>query len=126
MASINQNDSFYANNLRTLEFTITDRDSEPEAPYDLTGKDLRWSCSRQLDDGGYSSVAVIIKQSAGSSPGIIIDNDPTTGKAVVTLNPSDTVKMLGKYHHELEVITGVGESIVVATGTLNILRNIGN
>lgn len=127
MSSVNQNDSFYANNKRTFNFTITDRDVTPNIPYDLTGKHVRWSLSRQQDDGSYSSIPLLEKTTADTSPvDVIINADPTTGKVQVILQASDTIGLLGKYHHELEVIDGAGQAVVVATGTILILKNIVN
>lgn len=125
MANINQNDSFYANNKRTLHFSLTDKDAEPAGPYDLTGKTVRWSLSRQNDDGTYSTVSLLNKIS--TNPAQILIADPATDGVVdVFLTKEDTAKFSGKYHHELEVIDGDAEPVVVATGTLTILKNIVN
>lgn len=123
MASINQNDSFYANNKRTLEFTITNKDVDPVAALDLTGKHLRWSMSRQNDDGSYSTNPVLQKT---LSSGITV-TDAAGGVAEVLLDAIDTLKLSGKYHHELEVLDADDtNAVIVATGTLTILKNITN
>lgn len=122
MAAINQDDSFYAGNKRTLEFTITNKDVTPEAPLVLTGLTFRWAMSRLNSDGTYSKIPVLTKSSTG---GITVIN-ATTGKLKVVLDAADTVGFLGKYHHELEAVDGSNEPTVVSVGTLNILRNVTN
>lgn len=122
MAAINQNDTFYANNKRTLLFTIMNKDVDPAAALVLTGLTLNWTLSRQNEDGSYSSVPVLVKSTSG---GITII-DENAGKLSVELDSADTIKFSGKYHQQLEVVDGSAEGIVVATGTITILKNVNN
>ncbi len=125
MTAINQNDSFYAKNKRTLEFTISNYDVNPPVLYNLLGSTARWSLSRQYDDGTYSATPQLVKTTQPNG-GIEIDDNPASGILTVTLLSDDTTKLLGLYHHELEIIDDHGDAAIVATGKITILRNIKN
>jgi hypothetical protein len=122
VAAINQDDTFYAGNKRILEFTIINKDVVPEAPLNLTGITLKWGMSRLNSDGTYSKTPVVQKS---TSSGITVTN-AAQGKCSVQLDASDTVNCGGKYHQELEAIDGSGAPVVVAVGTLELLRNVTN
>lgn len=124
MVQINQNDTFYANNIRTLKFTVTDADASPVAPLDLTGYTVQWAMSRFLSSGSYGTTAVL-KKDNGSVGGVTV-TDAVNGKCQVALIGADTASLSGKFYHELEVVDGTGKAVVVATGTLIINKNVSN
>lgn len=124
MVQTNQNDTFYANNLRVLKFTVTDADSSPVVPLNLTGYTVQWAMSRFLSSGAYSTTPVLTKDNA--SKGGVVVTDAANGKVTVTIAETDTVSLSGKFYQELEVVDGVGNATVVATGNLTINKNVVN
>lgn len=122
MAQTNQNDTFYANNIRVLEFTLTDEDAE--APLDLTGCTVRWALSALLIDGSYDTTPVLRKDSV-TAGGIVVEN-ASAGTLRVEIEAADTADLSGRYYHELEVLDAAGDPVVVSTGYLTILANVSN
>lgn len=117
-----QDDEFYANNLRTFRFTLTNEDDGGD-PLDLTGLELKWAMSRVSEDGVYSTKAVVEKCTEDSTITII---DAPNGIIELSLTPTDTENLSGIFYHQLEVFDGASSAIVVAEGTFTILRNIIN
>lgn len=124
MTSINQNDTFYANNKRVLKFTVTDKDADPEAPLDLTGMVVRWALSKFLANGNYSTEPILLKDN--DSEGGVSVTDAEAGEVEVSIEPEDTGDLSGKFYQELEAVDVTGDPVVIATGTLTIKKNVRN
>lgn len=124
MTSLNQNDTFYANNKRVLKFTLTNEDESPAIALDCTDLTVRWAMSKFSSTGQYLTTPILEKTEAD---GITFESDdPTLGVVLVTIDPVDTAALSGKFYHELEVIDGSGNPVIVATGTLIIKKNVEN
>lgn len=120
MAKTGQNDTFYANNLRELEFSVQNEDG---TAFDLTGLSVKWALSKAKTGGDYGTTAILEKATGGE--GIVV-TDAAQGELTVTLDPEDTTTLKGAYYHELEVFDGTDRGVVVATGVLTILKNVVN
>lgn len=123
MARTDQDDEFYANNPRRLQFTVVDEDNA-DAPFDLTSFTVRWAMSKMKPDGSFSTTPALTKTSEGS--GGITVTDAAAGELYVDLEDVDSAALHGDYYHELEVFNADGEGVVVATGKLTINKNIKN
>lgn len=123
MAQKNQNDEFYANNKRVLEFTILSTDEDPAVPLDLTNLLIRWALSKQLS-AGYSTTPVLIKDN-DSVGGIEVVDGPG-GICQVSIEPEDTLTLSGSFYQELEIVDSASDPVVVATGTILIKKNVRN
>lgn len=121
MVQTAQDDSFYANNARTLVFTITNEDEDGSPALDLTGLTIKWALSRVNSNGVYSTTPVLEKS---TSDGITI-TDAAAGECEVQLDAADTTSLSGTFYQELEVFSG-GSGTVVAVGTITIKRNVVN
>lgn len=124
MVTTGLTDTMYANNLRTLRFTVTDEDAGGSPPKDLTSLDLKWALARINSEGAYSTTPVLEKSSDNASE--IAKTDPTNGVCEVYLDPADTLALSGEFYFELEVFDPGGRGVVVSTGTLTINRNVVN
>lgn len=124
MAKTNQNDTIYANNVRTWEFTVINADATPNIPVNLTGYTVQWALSRFAPDGTYSTNAVLEKDN--QSKGGVVITDAVNGVVQVNILDSDTAALFGKFYQELEIVDTVGNAVVVATGTITILKNVSN
>jgi len=122
MAVTGQTDIMWANNKRSLVFTIVDSDNGDVA-LDLTGLTVKWALSRIDSSGAYLTAPVLEKATGGS--GIVLTDAPN-GICTVTLDAVDTVDLSGIFHFELEVFDGTPEGVVVATGQLTINKNVVN
>lgn len=121
MATTGQKDSFYAGNPRSYTFTIADEDN-PGSALNLSGMTARFALSKFTSSNVYSVVAVLEKT---TSDGITITG-AGTGQLRVDLVPADTSALAGDYYFELEIVDASSNPVVVATGTLTILRNVVN
>lgn len=94
------------------EFTLTL--TEDGAAMDLTGASLRFTVKRVASDADLD--AVITKTTAA---GIVIDADPTTGIAVVTVDAADTTDLARTTTLVWDVqVTRGGKTRTVLAGTL--------
>lgn len=117
-------DVMYAGNGRELEYTIVDEDNAG-APLNITSFRIKWAISALASDGSFSTSPVLSKDSNVGTQ--ITKPTPTSGVCVVTLDPADTASLGGRtFYMELEVFDASGIPVVVATGTLEIRRNIAN
>lgn len=115
--------SFYAGNRHVLRFTITDEDTTGSPAKDITGKTLKFAMSK-FSNGVPLKTPVLEKSTAS---GIVI-TDGTNGECEVTILDTDTAAFLpADYYFELELFEpGPTDPLVVATGTITLLRNITN
>lgn len=120
MVVTSNTDTMYANNKRTLRFTITDEDAGGSTPLDLTGYTAKWAISKEE-----GKTTPILEKATGGN-GITV-TDAANGELEVALDPEDTVSLKPQaYYMELEVFDGSNDGLVVATGTLTIKANIVN
>lgn len=124
MVQTGLSDAMFAGNVRELEYTIVDEDNDG-APLDVTGYRIKWAISALAADGSFSTTPVLAKDS--NVLGEIVKEDPTNGVVVVNLEPADTAALGGRtFYLELEVFDPFDAPVVVATGTLEIRRNVVN
>ena len=121
MVKTSQDDSMYAANKRVLKYTVTDEDNS--TPLDMSTYTVKWAMSRIDSEGNFLTSPVLEKT---ESDGIVISGD-NSEIASVTIDTADTNNTLtGSFFTELEVTDTSSESVVVATGTLTILKNVEN
>jgi hypothetical protein len=105
----------------TATFTIALTDSAG-APLDLTGLIMTFTAKYHLMDP--DDDAVITKSDID---GIVVDYDPTTGIAVLTIDPEDTATLppiRTRLFWDLQVDNGAGDVRTPLTGTLNINADV--
>lgn len=132
MASLNQNDTFYAGNSRVLQYTVVNADAAGSPALDLTAfgtdpADIKWTLVAVASNGSpvVDSPLVEKKRSLGTSS--IQITSAATGVLQVKLAPADTANLAPRaYYSELELFDGVGGQVVVATGTITLLPNVVN
>lgn len=118
----------YAANKRVLQYTVTDADNA-DAPLDMSSyASVKWAMSRIDSEGNILTSPVLEKSESGG--GIVLsDGAGDKDVASVTILTADTTNLLtGSFYTELEVTDSAipGESVVLATGTLTILKNVVN
>ncbi len=135
MAKIGQDYTFYAGNRLQLHIPVVDEDASGSpalSNLDTEFSSVKWALSRFDAEGNVSTTPVIEKKSnvAQAETGgneIDFSNDVGTNDAAdVQLITGDTDALSGDFYHELEGFDSGGQSIVLATGTLTILRNVVN
>ena len=124
MAVTDQAVTMYAGNLRTLRVTVTDEDVVGSPAKDLTGLTVKWALSRQDTSGNFLTTPVLEKKS--TTPSELTVTDAPGGEFEVYLVPADTAALFGTFYWEAEVFDATPAGVVVATGTLEILRNVVN
>jgi hypothetical protein len=122
MADVNQDDTFYSGNKRTLRFTLTNGDVGGSPPLDISGYAIRWALADSRGNSRYGKTPILQKDENG---GITVV-DAVNGILDVALSSADTQYLSGAFYHELELVDGGLDSVVVATGTLTLLENINN
>lgn len=124
MATTGLTDVMYAGNIRELEYTITDEDNAGVA-LNITNFRIKWAISALAADGSFSTTPTLVKDSNVGTQ--IVKTNPTGGVCLVTLEPADTAALGGRtFYLELEVFDPSDKPVVVATGTLEVRRNIVN
>ncbi len=119
-------DKIFAGNRHTLRFPVLDQDAggSPLPAKDITGLRLVWAMARiNVDTGKFLTAPILVKDS--DVAGDITRPDDTGGIVEVELKKVDTNTLGGfTYYWELETIDGTGEKLVVATGEIEIDRNV--
>lgn len=113
----------YAGNRHTLRYTVVNQDNA-DLPKDLTGIAARWALSKFSADGSFSKTAVLAKNSTNALQ--ILISAPATGVIDVFIAEGDTAALVGDYYFELELYITASYSLVVAAGTLTIVKNVTN
>jgi hypothetical protein len=108
MAYVNQDVEIYAGDTKTIDLTIYDEDGEL---LDLSGYAVFYYAY------GSPGNPVITKT---SDEGIDI---LTNGKCTISIEPSDTKNLYGKYAHEVDILKG-SEVYTVMTGELTVKSSI--
>jgi hypothetical protein len=103
-----QNFSMTAGDTQMIQVTITTTDG---SVVDLTGMTVTWGLARSP-----RMTALVTK---GLGTGITVPNAPN-GIAEIMLDPADTIDLVGRYYHELEIIDRFGEVSTVMTGHISI------
>ena len=122
MADTAQDDTFYSGNKRTMRFTITNGDVDGSPALDVTGYDIRWVLADSRGNSRYGRRPILTKDETSG----ITTPDAVNGVVDVSLSSVDTQYLSGSYYHELELVDGGGDTVVVATGTLTLLENVLN
>lgn len=128
MAEINQNDEFFAGNRRTLRFTITNDDLPDNPPFNLNGFEIKWALSRISSQTGLPGTTPILEKCLSQGE-IRVVSSADNNICEVDLFKADTMDLNGEFYQELELFVSAdvnSESVVLATGTLTINRNILN
>lgn len=106
MADVDQDDTFFTNNARTLSFTVIDESGDP-----ITTGTMKW---------------VMTRYNRKWNP--LLDKTAThAGSGVwnVTIDAGD-ITTPSIYYHELEHTDVTSKPVVVATGKLTLLDNVLN
>lgn len=104
----------------TKSFTITLTDDDG-LPLDVTGMSLIFTVKRSRFDA--DADAVISKE---VDDGIVVD-DPTTGEAVLTIEPGDTSGLAARTHrlfYDVQVVDGAGVVITPLSDILEIQPDV--
>lgn len=112
----------YAGNKHTLRFTVRDQDNPLSPPKDITGMSARWALAKFKADGTFSKTPILTKNSTSGAQ--IVITTPVSGLLEVYIAEGDTTALEGDYQFQLELYQTSSFSLIVATGTLSILRNI--
>jgi hypothetical protein len=121
MATANKKNVMYAGNLKTQRFTIT----QDGAALSLNGFTIKWALTTtSKKTGDYTTTPILEKKSTNVLQ--VAKTDAPNGICEVYLHASDTANLLGTYYYELELFDSNGEGIVVATGQIEILKNVVN
>jgi len=133
MVVANQSFELFVGNRRILEFIVDDEDN-PGSVLNLSGYTIRFALAA-FDRTGSTRLRsltpivaspLIDLNSAGAQVTIV---DAGAGRVDVELLGSDTVNFSSvpdDYYFELEAIDPSGNSVVVATGTAVLKRNVTN
>lgn len=103
---------------REFDIALTRPDG---TPLDLTGLSLTFTAKRRMSDP--DDDAIIQKTTAA---GIVVDDDPTTGLAVLTLEPEDTELLtdLRRLRWDVQVDDGAGDVRTPLRGQLSIAADV--
>ena len=103
---------------RSFDIALTRPDG---TPLDLTALSLTFTAKRRLSD---SDDQAVIQKTADA--GIVVDADPTTGLAVLTLEPEDTELLtdLRTLRWDIQVDDGAGDVRTPLKGKLAIAADV--
>lgn len=127
MAVTDQLFTLWSGNRRIIEFTVEDEDN-PGNPLSLTGYVVKFALARFDRNGDPIKANPLIDMRSDTSSQVTI-TDAANGVVEVELLEADTVNIQptpGDYYFELEVFDVSNNSVVVATGTATIKRNVDN
>ncbi len=118
MTQTAQDDSFYVDDPRILEFSITD--AATSGPLNLAGKSITWKMM-ELDRYNKPTTTAILNKSTAS--GVAVTNS-TGGILQVTLSSTETASLLGNkfkktFYHQLEI-----NDVITATGRLTMFKSV--
>ena len=97
MTKQNQDFLMWSGDDKTITVTVYDND---DVVVDITGATITWELSLNVDS------AALISKTVGS--GITL-SDPTNGVFTITLDPTDTDSLSGRYYHEAEITDSSGD-----------------
>lgn len=120
-------DEAYANSPHTQRFTVLDDDAAGDPPLDLTGRVIKWGMVPfDEETGDFPETPLTLDYSIAG--GQVVITDGPAGEVDVNIPPADTTALSRiKYYFELEVFDAGGlNGVPVATGTLDLLRNLQN
>ena len=104
MTYINQHFVMWSGDDKVITVTVYDNDDDV---VDITDATITWRLSQNVDS------AALITKTVGD--GITI-SDPTNGIFTITLEPSDTAPLSGRYYHECEITDATGDISTGAVG----------
>lgn len=113
----------YAGNAHEFQFVVTDQDTPGSPVKNITGQGARFALSKFKADGTYGTTPVLTKDSA--NVGEITITDAVNGELSVFLDEGDTA-LLGGHDYYVELELYASTSLVIATGTLTINKNVEN
>jgi len=131
MAETGQDFTMYAGERKTIRFAGTDQDDGTALDYATDFAEVKWALtSINPSTGEFSTTPVLEKKSQVAQTetgGNEIDFSGTgNNQADVQLINADTDTLAGEYYQELEGFDANGEGVVLATGTITIIRNVEN
>ena len=109
--------SMHSGDTRVLEITVVD---ENQAAVDLSAADVTWALSKKAADEVLPKGSALLTKVVGNGIAIV---DAVTGRADVTIDPSDTEALAGDFYHELQVVLG-GAVSTVLYGTVTIVKDL--
>lgn len=126
MAKIGQDATFYQNNTVTLRFTAVDEDTVGEPALDITSYRVFYALSRYSSSGTPLTASPVIDRDSTDDPAIVVKTVPASGVVEVRLTNALTNIAARDYYQELELVDGLGNRVVCATGNVTILPNVVN
>ncbi|OPJ63674.1 hypothetical protein [Clostridium chromiireducens] len=103
--------SFYSGDSRNLVISVTDENNNA---INLNSATIKWVLIDNKD-------SAILSKEVGN--GIKITN-PTSGQFTISVLAQDTKNLEGNYKHMARVTTSSGESSIVLTGSINIMKSL--
>ena|SRR4030065_80606 len=114
MTMTGQNAEVYQGDYRVLEVTVLD---ENDQPLDINGCDLTWVVYK------LSTSVISLTKTIGSGIELTV---PSGGIFEITIEPADTVNLLGNYNHECELTDSSSHPFTILTGYFKVIRSIAN
>jgi len=135
MAKTDQNFTMYVGERKTARIAVVDQDAA-DVPLNIsTGFDnVKWAMvAIDPATGSFGTAPILEKKSTvaqsetGGNEIDFVNVDGTLDGADVQIINADTTSLsAGDYYHELEGFDTAGEGVVLATGTITILKNLVN
>jgi hypothetical protein len=106
-------DGYYSGD--TLKLIITTKDEDGNV-IDLRNTDIEWALAESIDPS-----TIVLTKTVGNGIDFI---DAQNGQFKVTIDPSDTADLSGRYQHEIEITDTQGDVTTVLTGRFQIREDI--
>lgn len=127
MAKTGQDATIYTDNYVILRFSVVDEDDPLEPALDLTGLEVFYSVARYNSRGEPIVATPLIDVNSDGDPSVVLVTDAVNGVVEIRLTAAITALLSPRdYYHELEVVDGLGNPVVTATGNLTVLPNVVN
>lgn len=101
----------------TWRMSMTFYEADGATPLDLTGAEVEWAVAAAMIDTPIASF--------DTATGIVIDADPTSGKAEMSIAPAAHAALLpGAYVHQARVVLSDGTALVQFEGALTVRESL--
>ena len=109
---VSQDFELFKGNSKDLPVSVCDKAG---AVVDITSATIRWWATEREVSG-----SVVIQKDIGSPGGITV-TDAVNGKFTITIDPTDTKDLAGKFlYHEAEVLDNTGKPTTVMFGIIEL------
>ena len=112
MTKSGQNVTMYQGDYRILEVTVLD---ENDAPRDVTGCLVTWVVYKPTTK--FVELTKIVGSGISAPVGAVFE---------ITLEPEDTLNLLGQYNHECEITDGSSHPFTILTGYFKVFSSEAN